>query len=166
MAVSNINAPGIPITVNPSNGQRGRAVSTSLRNTSSEGYNIGLRRDTREFKEIQAIKARLNEIAEGLRDSSINKKDILERIKANLNNINKFFPPYPPGSEERVKLLKSYVAFRVLIERLTIPPDTDMLEEDAAKKSLAIKKEIARVGENISLDAEGIQYLFYNVSGS
>ena len=37
----------------------------------------------------------------------------------------KTYPPVPPGSEERVKRLKSINAFRRLIDQLTIPPPSE-----------------------------------------
>lgn len=162
MAVSNINIIGVSLPIGHAEGQRGHAVSPSIKESSrSEGYNIGLSKDTRDFKEIQAIKARLNEIAGGMRDSPVSNKDILERIKANLNGINKFFPPYPPGSEERVRLLKSYAAFRLLIERLTIPPDVmDMTEAKASEKSISIKDSIAQEDKAIATNSENMQSLF------
>ena len=32
------------------------------------------------------------------------------------------FPPFPPGSEGRIQLLRNFAAFRKLIDQLTIPP--------------------------------------------
>lgn len=162
MAVYNINIIGSSLSVGRTEGQRGHAVSLPKKESSQpEGYNIGLRKGASDLKEIQAIKTRLNEIAEGLRESSANKKDILERIKANLDGINKFFPPYPPGSEERVRLLKSYVAFRLLIERLTIPPDVmDITDVKASEKSISIKEAIAQENKSITINQETMQSLF------
>lgn len=162
MAVSNVTVTGVALSAGRVEGQSGHAVLPSIKGSSrTEGYNIGLRKGTGDLKDIQAIKTRLNEIAEDLRKSSVNEKDILEEIKANLIGINKFFPPYPPGSEERVRLLKSYVAFRVLIERLTIPPDNmDMTDIKASEKSITIKEAIAREDKAISINSETMQSLF------
>lgn len=161
MAVSNVNLIGVSLSIGHAEGQRGYTVSPSIKESSrSDGYNISLRKDASDLKEIQAIKTRLNEIAEDLRESSANKKDILEGIKENLDGINKFFPPYPPGSEERVRLLKSYVAFRVLIERLTIPPDImDLTDIKASEKSIMIKEAIAQEDKAIAINSETMQSL-------
>ena len=43
-------------------------------------------------------------------------------MKARLLRIVKNFPPFPPGSEERVKILRSFNLFRKQIDQLTIPP--------------------------------------------
>jgi len=134
MAIGNIrisgSIPGIP-------GGQGayalRKTGTPFAGNGSVGevpepYDLRLRGSTKEFNELSSIKARLNEVAREIKESE-NRRDLIERLKTSLGNINKFFPPYPPGDEERVKLLKGYVAFRVLIERLTIPPETDNLEQ-------------------------------------
>jgi hypothetical protein len=47
----------------------------------------------------------------------------IDKMEAPLHTIVKNFPPFPPGSEERAKLLQSYTSFRKLIEQLTYPPD-------------------------------------------
>jgi hypothetical protein len=44
-------------------------------------------------------------------------------MKRDLEVIVKNFPPYPPNSEERVKLLRSYAGLRAEIDRLTVPPE-------------------------------------------
>jgi len=47
------------------------------------------------------------------------------RMKDALERITKNFPPFPPGSEERVRILKSYAELRRQIDALTIPPVKD-----------------------------------------
>jgi hypothetical protein len=44
-------------------------------------------------------------------------------LKDQMNTILRTLPPFPPGSQERVRLLKSYIGLRKLIEDLTIPPE-------------------------------------------
>ncbi len=44
-------------------------------------------------------------------------------LKEEMNTIRRTLPPFPPGSQERVRLLKSYIGLRKLIEDLTIPPE-------------------------------------------
>ena len=79
-----------------------------------------------EFASAQAARHGLNEIARSIRyvDATMLKiKDGIEKMKAKLTSHVKHFPPFPPGSEEREKLLRSFKAFRIQIDRLTIPPD-------------------------------------------
>lgn len=138
--------------------QPGEAQGSNLRGR-DDSYRLRLKGDYQGFKEIQAIKARLNEISERMQ-GSVDKEEILEKIKEGINRINKFFPPYPPGSEDRVRFLKGYVAFRVLIERLSLPPDTiDMTEEDAYEKSILLKDTIGKQGKDLSTNKEAIQYI-------
>jgi len=50
--------------------------------------------------------------------------DTLDKMSGSLEAIVKNYPPFPQGSEERVRWLRSYSGLREVIERLTIPPDT------------------------------------------
>lgn len=96
---------------------------------------IGFPREEREwninhshldFVELQKINDRLNFEAMGQR--TLNKlDDYIERMKAQLEKIMKQFPPFPPGSEDRIQALRAYAYFRKLINQLTIPPREDLL---------------------------------------
>jgi hypothetical protein len=44
-------------------------------------------------------------------------------LREELYTMQRTLPPFPPGSQERVRLLKSYIGLRKLIEDLTIPPE-------------------------------------------
>lgn len=48
--------------------------------------------------------------------------DNLVKMKQHLEGIVKNFPPFPQGSDERMKLLKSYNSLRKQIDALTVPP--------------------------------------------
>ncbi len=82
---------------------------------------------------LETIHSRVNSVARTIRvaDENMGKiENYIDRMKAELQRIVKNYPPFPPGSEERVKRLKSVNAFRRLIDQLTIPPPN---EEFAAK---------------------------------
>jgi hypothetical protein len=84
---------------------------------------------------LEAIHSRLNSIAKSIRfvDRTMELTEkYIEQMKGRLKRIVKHYPPFPPGSEERVKLLRSFNAFRKLIDQLTIPP-----REEFAKKIMA-----------------------------
>jgi hypothetical protein len=49
----------------------------------------------------------------------------VEEMKATLEGIVKNFPPFPEGSEERVRMLTRFKALRKQIESLTLPPPSD-----------------------------------------
>lgn len=165
MSVNNIGIKGstLPLSLH---GGVAHVVSIRSHPESDNGYSIRLKGDLKGFKEIQIIKARLNELADSIRKThdvkiTEDRDEITEKIKADLRGINKFFPPYPPGSEERVRLLKSYVAFRLLIEKLTIPPEViDMMDEEASEKSTSIKSNIEEQDKGISVNTDNIQHLF------
>lgn len=60
----------------------------------------------------------------------------VERMESDLEVITKSYPPFPPGSEERVKRLRSYTALRAMIDRLTVPP-----KQEEQTRTAGIKKE-------------------------
>lgn len=47
----------------------------------------------------------------------------IEQMESDIQSFMKMYPPYPPGSEERVELLKKYAGLRRDIEQLTMPRD-------------------------------------------
>ena len=82
---------------------------------------------------LETIHSRFNSVARTMRvaDENMGKiENYIDRMKTELQRIVKNYPPFPTGSEERVKRLKSINAFRKLIDKLTIPPPN---EEFAAK---------------------------------
>jgi hypothetical protein len=82
---------------------------------------------------LETIQSRFNSVARTIRvaDENMGKiENYIDRMKIELQRIVKNYPPFPPGSQERVKRLKSINAFRRLIDQLTIPPPN---EEFAAK---------------------------------
>ena len=66
--------------------------------------------------QVRAIDARLQVI-----ERHINK------MTGDIRAFEKNFPPFPRGSEERVRLLNSFSAIRKQIERLTMPPEKEMM---------------------------------------
>jgi len=50
-------------------------------------------------------------------------EDYITRAKPQAPVIEKFFPPYPPGSENRIEMLKNFPVFREQLARLTAAPD-------------------------------------------
>ena len=84
-----------------------------------------LSRNHPELLELQKINDSWNAIAQEKRahDNILNEmEDYIDRMKAQLERILKNFPPFPPGSEERMQLLRNFATFRKLIDQLTLPP--------------------------------------------
>jgi hypothetical protein len=52
----------------------------------------------------------------------------LHQMQASLESIVKIFPPYPPGSSERIDALRQFSAFRKMIDQIAQPPHADGLE--------------------------------------
>jgi hypothetical protein len=117
--------------------------------------------------------ARLNDYKKKLNMAAVNirranhKLEKLEtavdRMKTSLVKFTKTYPPFSPGSEERVRILKSYASFRKQIRQLTIPPRDDYMSDtvfpsvkDQNKQSryqVDIHPEsVAINGQNISTD--------------
>ena len=96
---------------------------------------------------LEIIQSRLNSAARTIRDADKNMEKIenyIDRMKAELQRIIKNYPPFPPGSEERVRRLKSINAFRKLIDQLTIPPPN----EEFATKIMAGRDAVLEVEDS------------------
>jgi hypothetical protein len=77
------------------------------------------------WAELQRINDSLNQTAQKQQTRDRILKGVqsyVERMKAQLERVIKNFPPFPPGSEDRITLLRGYAGFRKLIDELTIPP--------------------------------------------
>ena len=105
------------------------------------------------------IKSGLNNIAKKIRiaDNALGKiSNYIGEMQSKLENIVKRFPPFPPGSEERIKNLKGFNAFRKLIDRLTIPPPDDELAgttiADPESRLLAGNPELTEDNKRSSLN--------------
>ncbi len=75
-----------------------------------------LKGDPGDIREINSLKEQIiNTLKRSQEDLNLEE---ITKIKEWI--INKFFPPYPPGGEERVEEIKGIPAFRILIERLSL----------------------------------------------
>jgi hypothetical protein len=80
-------------------------------------------------QQLERLKERLNGIARQIRTADQTMDTIdkqIENMKSRLARFVKHFPPFPPGSEDRVKLLNSFTVFRKQINRLTFPPNRQL----------------------------------------
>ncbi len=80
------------------------------------------------YSKQQMTTSNLNAVARSIRAADKAMQEIgtqIDDMKSRLQTHVKNYPPFPPGSEERVKMLKSFSAFRKLIDELTIPPNDD-----------------------------------------
>jgi hypothetical protein len=115
---------------------------------SGQGKNWDIDRSHADFAVLQKINDRLNSTAKIQRtfEKRFEKlNDYIERMKVQLEGILKQFPPFPPGSEDRIRALRSYAFFRKLIDQLTFPPPDkapDLQIRDLAAGSGAAEEEI------------------------
>lgn len=96
----------------------------------------------------QTINSSLNNAAVSIRTADRTMETIgkhISSMKSQLEIIVKNYPPFPPDSDERIRALRSYSAFRKEIDALTIPPPLNIpvladtaadAEVSAALKSL------------------------------
>ena len=112
------------------------------------------------WSELQKINDSLNEVAQKKRtDDKILKgvENYVDRMKAELERILKNFPPFPPGSEDRIKLLRGYVGFRKLIDELTIPPPKESAVVVETSKVLASADSVPSANQPADIVPENLQ---------
>ncbi len=102
------------------NGKQGGSVSPS----DSTGWEM-IRGIDSGFSFFQAINSLFNDVSRSIRkaDSVMDEiGKVIDQLDEILNRIVKNYPPFPQGSEDRVKLLASFNTLRRMIDGLTIPP--------------------------------------------
>jgi flagellin-like hook-associated protein FlgL len=78
------------------------------------------------FNSLQSANSSLNFAAMSIRiaDEAMGRVETyIDQMKAELGKIIKNYPPFFPGSEERVKFLRSFTALRRQIDQLSFAPD-------------------------------------------
>ncbi|MDD2308153.1 MAG: hypothetical protein PHH91_01050 [Desulfuromonadaceae bacterium] len=76
------------------------------------------------FDKMQSDKSTRNEVAASIKNADSTMVEIgtkIDSMKENLEIIVKNFPPYPPGSNERINFLRNFNSLRQQIDALTIP---------------------------------------------
>lgn len=90
-----------------------------------------------ELGRMLAANERLSALATStrVRDASLGKlSEVLNQMRDTLLTITKNYPPFPPGSEERVSLLRSYAGLRKQIAQLMVPPEGDGVKQESNAK--------------------------------
>jgi hypothetical protein len=81
------------------------------------------------MENMRAVSEEINAYAKIVRhtdavlEKASNQVDLMKRP---LEAIIKNFPPFPPGSEQRADLLKSFISLRKEIDKLTVPAPVDV----------------------------------------
>ena len=75
---------------------------------------------------IQQFNTEFNSVVKSIRIADQAMAEIganIEQMESDVQMFVKQYPPYPPGSDERMQLLNRFAALRKQINRLTFPPD-------------------------------------------
>jgi len=102
------------------------AVKGKTSSGSNQAESIKIRRQHADFTKIQTLNATFNSVAANIHTAD----NAIETIERNIDKMHeklkthvKNYPPFLPGSEERVQLLKRFQFFRKQIDEMTVPPD-------------------------------------------
>jgi flagellin-like hook-associated protein FlgL len=82
--------------------------------------------DSLVYKGIQKVNDDLNVVATSVRNADTAMGTIntyVEQMKTQIDAIVKNYPPYPPGSQERIKFLRMFNGLRSQIDELSAPTD-------------------------------------------
>jgi archaellum component FlaC len=75
---------------------------------------------------LQKFNAEFNAVVKSIRvaDKAMGEIEAnVEQMESEVEMFLKQYPPYPPGSEDRIKYLSRFAMLRKQIDQLTIPPD-------------------------------------------
>jgi hypothetical protein len=91
-------------------------------------HNIDVRVEVSDFStnKLHQFNADFNSVLKSIRIADQALAEIetkADQIKSEMQTFLKMYPPYPPESEERVRLLKNYAAIRNQIEQFALPQD-------------------------------------------
>jgi flagellin len=119
-----------------------------------------------QYSDLSSVKESLDGVATSIHEADSTMGVIgstIGQMKSTLQQVMISFPPFPPGSEERIKLLKTFAEFRQQIDALTNSPDTGakkiMSEEAPSDWTIVIGSDnIARTvrKEDVSAGSTGL----------
>lgn len=97
----------------------------------------------------QQVHDSLHAAARHIRSLDIGLQGGVRHVRKMADDIRAFkknFPPFPTGSEERVRLLNSFSAIRKQIARLTLPPETAEIATNNEPTTVPEKALMSRTG--------------------
>jgi hypothetical protein len=110
------------------------------------------------FQSLSETNVKINQVADSVRQADATMQEVgrtVDLMKGSLEGIIKNYPPFPPGSEQRVRALKEFSAFRREIEKMTYPPEPSLVPKlisDPAKSPGSFSVTLDSKGTNIRLD--------------
>lgn len=84
-----------------------------------------------QFNKLEVSNTDARDIAQEIRNVNQSLETInahVRQMRASLESIVKIYPPYPPGSSERVEALRQFSAIRKMIDQIAHPKHTNGLE--------------------------------------
>lgn len=96
--------------------------------TSDKASRLSIVRSAPAYQRLTALHDRSNAVAATIRtmDQAMEAAGTtIDAMKRELEVVAKNYPPFPVGSEERVRRLRAYAALRTMIDKLTIPPEEE-----------------------------------------
>jgi uncharacterized protein YukE len=82
------------------------------------------------FSKMEAANSQTQQIAQQIRQVNQSMETIashLSEMRAKLEHIVKIYPPYPPGSSERIEALRQFSALRKMIDQVIQPTGDDSM---------------------------------------
>lgn len=122
--------------------------------TSDKAGQLSIAHASPEYQRLSALHDRSNAVAATIRtmDQAMEAAGTtVDAMKKELEVITKNYPPFPPGSEERVRRLRSYAALRAMIDKLTIPPEEEartLSGREESAPSVALDEWTVSIGPN------------------
>jgi hypothetical protein len=158
MLIEKTNADSATIqTIGHTTELTGQSVADTLKRQGSANTFRSDQRETQQLSVIgtrHAAMAKFNQVARSVRivDQSMGKiATQIDRMKEQLTQLIKQFPPFPPGSEEKIRHLRNFNGLREIIDQLTVPP-----KEKYAQQLMADPKHSESTGDwEISIGADG-----------
>jgi uncharacterized phage infection (PIP) family protein YhgE len=106
------------------------------------------------FNKLEAANSQVQQLAQHIRQVNQSMETIdshLSEMRAKLEHIVKIYPPYPPGSAERIEAIRQFSALRKMIDQMTRsvehgPAGASDLETPSSKNKLSIDR-LARLGQ-------------------
>jgi hypothetical protein len=100
------------------------------------------------FNKLENIKAQFHGVAQEIRNVQETLTSVsshLVKMREALESVLKIYPPYPPGSSERIEALRQFAALRNLIDHLAASPNAE-------------RAEFVNLDSDISTDRLGIEH--------
>ncbi len=103
-----------------------RSVKGSNTSGDNQVESVKINRKYADVTKVQSFNATFNSVATNIHtaDKAMGTMEkMIEKMSEKLETHVKNYPPFLPGSEERVRLLKSFQMFRKQIDKMTIPQE-------------------------------------------